>query len=191
MQLAPILGKVWCQLYPLSRDEWYYFFWSPSFEPIVTDAGVIHHNDNMSDHAPIYCSIDFHCNDKLPDLDPGSSPLALKPSWKRATAEQKKAFPTILNEKLSLISISEIVQNCSNVKCRDPEHINEADKFISDILECVESAATEALPIPPPPRTLPSKRKLVPGWKSEVKPFRDTAYFWHQVWVSAGKPMNT
>ena len=87
--------------------------------------------------------------------------------------------------------MSETAQNCTNVKCRDTEHCNEADKFISSILECVESAASEVLPVPPPPKTLPSKRKLIPGWKSEVKPFRDTAYFWHQVWTSAGKPINT
>ena len=145
----------------------------------------------MSDHAPIYCSIDYHSSDKHPNLDSVGPPSAPKPSWKRATVEQKKAFPTILNEKLSSISISETLQNCSNVKCRVPEHCNETDEFISNILECVESAATEALPVPPPPKTLPSKCKLVPGWKSEVKPFRDTAYFWHQVWVSAGKPINT
>ena len=24
-----------------------------------------------------------------------------------------------------------------------------------------------------------------------MKPFRDTAFFWHQVWVSCGKPINT
>ena len=130
-----------------------HFFWSPCLEAAVINAGVIHHNDNMSDHAPIYCSIDYHSSDKHPNLDSVGPPSAPKPSWKRATVEQKKAFPTILNEKLSSISISETLQNCSNVKCRVPEHCNETDEFISNILECVESAATEALPVPPPPNS--------------------------------------
>ena len=65
------------------------------------------------------------------------------------------------------------------------------DEFIFSLLGCVESAASEALPVPNPPRTLPSKSKLVPGWKTHVKQFRDKAHFWHQVWTSAGKPLNT
>ena len=83
--------------------------------------------------------------------------------------------------------MSETTRNCSNVKCRDPDHCEETDKFMSSLLECVEHAAIEALPVP----HASNKRKIVPGWKSEVKPFRDTAYFWHQIWVSAGKPLNT
>ena len=27
-----------------------------------------------------------------------------------------------------------------------------------------------------------------PGWKDDVKRFRETAMFWHAIWVSAGKP---
>ena len=33
--------------------------------------------------------------------------------------------------------------------------------------------------------------KPVPGWSLTVKPFRDKAHFWHQVWISAGRPLNT
>ena len=163
-----------------------HFFWSPSFDPKVTTAGVIHHNDNMSDHAPIFCSVDITSPPTrgiLPDL----SPPMLKPSWKRATVEQKKAFPAILNDKLARVSLPETIRNCSNTKCKDAFHSSEIDKYISSLMECVECAAIEALPVPHPPNL----RKIVPGWKSEVKPYRDTAYFWHQIWVSAGKPINT
>ena len=163
-----------------------HFFWSPSFDLKVTTAGVIHHNDNMSDHAPIYCSVDIASPSTI-EIVADIPPPVLKPSWKRATVEQRRSFPIILNEKLAQVSLSETVKNCSNVKCRDTSHCNEIDKFISSLLECVENAAIEALPVPHPPKL----RKIVPGWKSEVKPFRDTAYFWHQIWVSSGKPINT
>ena len=163
-----------------------HFFWSPDLDPSITTSGVIHHGDNMSDHAPIYCSVDLPTA-IAKDNSPDHSPPLLKPSWRRATPEQRKSFPTILNEKLATISLPETIQNCSNLKCRDPAHCDDIDQFISNLLECVESAAKEALPVPQPPNI----RKIVPGWKSEVKPFRDTAFFWHQVWVSAGKPLNT
>ena len=35
------------------------------------------------------------------------------------------------------------------------------------------------------------KQKVIPGWREEVKPFRDQAYSWHQIWLSAGRPLNT
>ena len=31
---------------------------------------------------------------------------------------------------------------------------------------------------------------MVPGWKKEVKPFRDNAAFWFSVWKSADRPLN-
>ena len=34
------------------------------------------------------------------------------------------------------------------------------------------------------------KKRQVPGWNEEVQPFRDTALFWHSIWVSCGKPLN-
>ena len=55
----------------------------------------------------------------------------------------------------------------------------------------MELSAAEALPTPKPPRKPHSQAKSVPGWNEVVKPFREKAYFWHQVWASADKPLNT
>ena len=114
-----------------------------------------------------------------------------KPSLKRATQEQKESFPTILTEKLATFSIPDSILNCRNVKCKDVEHCEKADEFICQVLACVEEAAAEALPIPKTPHTQSPQAKVVPGWKQFVKPFRDKAHFWHQVWDSAGRPLNT
>ena len=92
---------------------------------------------------------------------------------------------------LQTIPIPEVITNCRDVKCDDAEHCEKADEFICKVLACIEDAAAEALPVPRSPRTLPSQAKLVPGWKEIVKPFRDKAFFWHQVWLSAGRPINT
>ena len=167
-----------------------HFFWNINMSNMIQDAGVIHHCENMSDHAPIYCqvSVESSPNDEVPSDT--TSPPILKPSWKRATPEQKESFPSILNEKLSTFSMPEEILNCRNVKCRSIDHCDKADEFISKVLQSVEDAAAEALPTPSEPRTLPSRTKVVPGWKTFVKPFRDNAFFWHQVWSSAGRPLN-
>ena len=36
-----------------------------------------------------------------------------------------------------------------------------------------------------------AQMKSSPGWRQAVKPFRDWAYFWHQIWQSCGRPHNT
>ena len=34
-------------------------------------------------------------------------------------------------------------------------------------------------------------RKKTAGWKEFVEPSQDTARFWHAIWISAGRPLNT
>ena len=49
----------------------------------------------------------------------------------------------------------------------------------------------ETIPVskPNPPRKKEEKRTA--GWKMYVEPFQDNARFWHSVWNSAGRPINT
>ena len=166
------------------------FFWSGAFDQNVNEAGVIHHPENTSDHSPIYCSINLETI-PVEATTPNLSTSSEKPSWKRATKEQKENFPAVLQEYLSKISVPDEVRNCRDVNCKDLNHWDKADKFINNLLECVENSAAEALPTPKSPRQSPTKSKPVPGWSYPVKPFKDKAYFWHQVWNSAGKPLNS
>ena len=48
----------------------------------------------------------------------------------------------------------------------------------------------ESLPVP---ASTEAKRvaTIRPSWLDEVKPYRKTAYIWHQVWKSADRPLNT
>ena len=55
-------------------------------------------------------------------------------------------------------------------------------------LEAVDKAAKDTLPTPKV--STQKKGKVVPGWKMEVKPFRDKASFWFRVWKSARRPLN-
>ena len=34
-------------------------------------------------------------------------------------------------------------------------------------------------------------KKTIPLWKEEIKEYKDSAHFWHSVWKSADKPLNT
>ena len=69
-----------------------HFFWSESLSESIIDAGVLHLVDNLSDHSPIFCIIETESIDV--DLTNSiNSSLPPKPSWKKATSEQKLQYP--------------------------------------------------------------------------------------------------
>ena len=84
----------------------------------------------------------------------------------------------------------ESLSSCHDVHCDNPGHSEDADNVIVDILECVEKTAYDSLPVPLPPKNKKSKNSR-PGWSVEVAPYYESAHFWHQVWMSAGRPINT
>ena len=66
------------------------------------------------------------------------------------------------------------------------------DVFTLEPLEAVQEVAEESLPMPVGGGSNQAGRmKKTPCWREAVSPFRDEAYFWHQVWVSYGRPLNT
>ena len=111
------------------------------------------------------------------------------PSWQKADQTQKECFPTELGVKLSQILVPICVTTCKDVHCRNQTHCDEIDNFARNILSCIESAAFETLPIVKQGQSKKEKN-IHAGWSEEVKPFRDNAYFWSQIWKSAGKPQN-
>ena len=114
-----------------------------------------------------------------------------KPCWKRASGKQKENYSFQLDQKLKKIKIPKSVVDCDDIHCKKSDHCSDADEFMIDILDCVEASSFENLPITKPSSKKPSGLKSMPGWSESVKPFRDTAFFWFQVWKSAGCPHNT
>ena len=160
-----------------------HFFWSESLSEQVVDAGVIHHPDNKSDHSPVYCVLEFRAD----QLSSPSAPIKQKPkpSWKKSNSEQKENYKIELENKLQSLVIPPSIISCRNVGCKDPVHREELDHFTIELLETVQSAAEDNLVLPGN-----GPKKPVPGWRESVAPFRQEAYFWHQVWVSQGRPLN-
>ena len=163
-----------------------HFFWNHGLSQHVLDAGVLHSPDNSSDHDPIYCTI------KAEPVEISKSAVnsdSRKPCWGKASLEEKKSFKDSLNDYLGRVEVPESITSCRDVHCRNKEHQNDVDNYIIDVLGSIEEKAFENLPV-----TCSSshkKKKPKPGWSDLVKPYRDTAHFWSQVWKSAGRPINT
>ena len=164
-----------------------HFFWSDGISNHVVDADVIHLPCNTSDHCPIYCKIDIR------NMSPKKTNTLTKqrsfPNWKRATDEQKANFRNMLENKLEKVNTPIGLCHCSDVHCKDIEHINDCDGFLVSVLESMRTSAASCLPLPSNKKS--NKKSPIYRWNEEVQPFKENAMFWHSIWLSAGRPMNT
>ena len=166
-----------------------HFFWSQNAEEQIIDAGVIHHVDNKSDHEPIYCTVKINDGIEIRSSNQEAVTSKPKPSWGKFSQEQKEKFKNDLSNHLEAIQPPPSVSICNNFKCKQDDHKEEVDEFLINTLESIEKAAESCTP----KFHIPNGRKnhKIPGWKTEVKPYRDNAGFWFSVWKSAGRPLNT
>ena len=165
-----------------------HFFWNDGLDNLIEQAGVYHSIENFSDHSPIYCCLKVN---SLTKTDPKMLPPVPKPKWNMASNDEKLAFRNNLNNKLTLLEIPSSVLECRDLHCKSVDHRIDVDNFMISILNSVEIAAFESIPVPTArtPRSV-MKAKTTPGWNEFVRPAQETARFWNAVWSSAGKPVN-
>ena len=71
--------------------------------------------------------------------------------------------------------------SCSNPSCT--EHHLALDLASTQLLECIEAAASLCLP-----KVTNHCHHLVVGWNSTVRSLKEAAKFWHELWVDCGHP---
>ena len=163
-----------------------HFLLSEELVNCVSDAGVLHLPENTSDHEPIFCLLDIPAN-TFGDAEEEEDRVS-KPSWKRASEENKTNFHDCLKLKLAETIVPYGALTCSDPKCSSDIHKDEIDDFTSEVLNHIASAAT--LTLPSTEYVEKRKGKSIPGWNDEIKEHKETASFWYSVWMSAGKPLN-
>ena len=108
-------------------------------------------------------------------------------AWPRATGEDHSDYTRLLALKLEEIPSP---QECSNVKCQSEVHSTATDSFLLDIMSSIIECSYQCIPLAPRSRAGRKSKSntALPGWKENILPLRDTALFWHSVWISAGRP---
>jgi hypothetical protein len=157
-------------------------------------SGVLHLVDNMSDHEPIYAVIkveedNLGRSEEKTNVKNESIP---KQNWKNASCDQKLEYNDVLFQKLLCMNIPDSAISCKDVKCNDPNHREEIDNYVTTLLNAVSESGKETIPANAKTNKNNSgNAKKTAGWKEFVEPFQDNAHFWHSVWLSAGRPVNT
>ena len=154
----------------------------------------IHSPDNLSNHNPIF--LKFNCLFTFNEGGPEASVLRSKPDWANATDIDLANYNLHLQQLVSVVHVPTDALNCKHVHCTHLHHKIDIDSYATCIMDCISTAVEANIP-----HTFPrantnnaenkNNRSNVPGWSEYVKPFRDDSVFWHSIWVSAGRPLNT
>ncbi|MDP7404169.1 MAG: hypothetical protein QF782_01885, partial [Porticoccaceae bacterium] len=163
-----------------------HFMLSENIHDAVKDAGVLHLVNNFSDHCPIYCQISINGIEKMPSVPKNQIP---KPSWKNATEEQKNDYESHLQKALTDLRFDEKIMCCQDAHCTNTIHTRACDDLMINVLETIDKSSAKHLT----PKVTNKNRRENPiaFWERDVEPFKKDAQFWHSVWLSAGKPLNT
>ena len=89
------------------------------------------------------------------------------------------------------LRIPDCCKSCLDVHCQDESHRLDCDDFLMTLMECVESIADMCLPSHGGNQNKNQKKAPLYSWNTAIQPFKDKAMFWHAIWVSAGRPLNT
>ena len=108
-----------------------------------------------------------------------------KTSWGKADEESKIKYKESVSAKLNSLQVHHL-NHCRNLHCS--EHTEDIFNYTVDVLEAVEAAARESLPVVGGGGSGGHYPSKVPGWKEHVQPYYEESKFWHSLWVSAGKP---
>ena len=120
-----------------------HFFLSEELFVKVTDAGVIHHPDNSSDHEPVFCVLEAITLSS--SSSQGVTPQP-RPSWKKANKDEKDMYRYMLDRKLEAIMVPTQISECKDPHCKNEEHLEAVDWFCAEVVEAVQNAGEETLP---------------------------------------------
>lgn len=166
-----------------------HFCVNSNFLDSCTDVSPLFSPDNLSNHLPILLQLKCSFNNQ-PDFSSSQDrPVTNKPAWGRASQDDLSMYISHLESLLDNINIPNSVLHCTDLHCDNPQHKSDIDLFSLQIMDSISTAVETN--IPSNSNSGNYMHTPVPGWTEFVKPFRDDSLFWHSVWVSAGRPLNT
>ena len=149
------------------------------FDDIVLSI-VVWQGINLSPHQPVLLTLNSKCADRCVVMDEMAE-SGNKHAWCRATEEHIRQYQCNINRKLENIKISENVINCFDNNCSDESHLKSLDNLCEDILKSCFLASDECIPCV-------KLKKGIPKWNEVARPAKETALFWHSIWLSCGRP---
>ena len=165
-----------------------HFFVNQRLLDCIVDAGPVHLGDNLSRHSPIMIKIKLSQGVTLRSLEQ-DIPRPRKPAWYKATLEDKDKYTELLDLKLRDLEIPESL-DCMDILCKCPEHSQDRDSHVIDILCTIVETSYSCIPLTAKPRSSKTEGHCLPNWNTIVAPKKADSLFWHSVWKDAGSPQS-
>ena len=163
-----------------------HFLVSRQLLEMVEECGPVHRGDNLSRHSAILLSLRLGgMNRKKETVQP---PPRRMPAWDRATYEELENYKSALNRKLEAIQHPPSMLQCNNTMCMDQGHTDARDKVVMDILLGMVETSYTSLPLTGRAGGREDSREIIPGWSTEVEPYRLQSNAAYRCWLAAGKP---
>ena len=134
---------------------------------------------NPSDHIAIKCYLDLSIYYNAPSLN--TSHIE-RPVWDSVSDVDLNHYKECLNNLLLSIPIPTELLECNNNMCKN--HSNEISEFHDNIVWALITACSNSIPV----SKCKSNAKVIPGWNDNVEHYFRVALFWHNQWVSNGRP---
>ena len=138
-----------------------HFVGSQQVLDLVTDGGVTHFSENLSNHSPIFIKLNvglFTMSTECPVITP-------RTSWNKASEEARNIFKDDLANKLRVLQVPESVL-CQDVHCS--RHDNDIEDYTVEVLQAIESSAHAQTSLPSSPAVAGKTRGGQPGGPSQV-----------------------
>jgi len=142
---------------------------------LVFDYRYLHDGQNLSDHCPIFISIAIY---NVQQTTNTTKRYRQKAQWNKATEANICEYRETINSLLSKIKLPLEALYCKDFHCS--QHKNSINVYCDKLIQACTDASDKCIP-----RT---RKKGLAGWNDVAQPLRDEAMFWHNMWVSCGRP---
>jgi hypothetical protein len=132
-------------------------------------------------HLPITLNINIDTKCNYEKCTPVIHDTSNRIAWNRVTDGDKNLYRSKLEILLNDLSIPNACF-CIDVQCKDDHHAKALDEFCEQIIQCCIDAGSVF------PKK--SKKKRIPYWSDRIKPLKDDAIFWNNIWLQCNKPDN-
>ena len=135
---------------------------------------------NMSSHRPVLLCLETQLTEQLEAPSAGQTASA---NWAKAQSFHKELYAEQLTHLLNAMDVDQSLLNCEDDNCSLISHRDSIERLCDGIIECCISAERTCIP-----QKGTSRANPIPGWNDHVEGHRQTALFWHEMWLQAGQP---
>ena len=149
------------------------------FDMSVLSVSVRHDGENISDHDPLVMSLNleggvFELTDRS---------FKQRIAWWKTNESNTHEYRQLLRQLLGTIKLPVDALTCHDPNCRNVGHSIALNAYAHALTDsCLQAAATVF------PHTGQGVKRCLPGWNEYVKPEREQAILWHNIWVECGRP---